>query len=112
MELALESFAFIADVTTLAPNYRFVGDSEILVALYDRLPFTAIAFHTHNRTDNLEYVSQRIRMLTRRLIAPGETLYCLVGEGQRPLVESAFEVVESHEEWQMYLMKCQLDISS
>ena len=112
LELALENFAFIAAVTTLAPSCRFVGDSEILIACYDGLPFTAVAFHSQNRTDNPNCVSRRIRMLTRRLVVPDETFYCLVGEGQRPLVESAFSVVESNEEWQIYLMKCRLDVSS
>lgn len=84
LELALENFASIAAVTTLAPNCRFVGDSEILIACYHGLPFTAVAFHSQSRADNPNCVSRRIRMLTRRLVAPDETLHCLVGEGSGP----------------------------
>lgn len=112
LERALENFAFIADVTTLAPNCRFVGDAEILIACYDGLPFTAGSFHSQNRTYDQRCVSRRIRMPTGRLVASDETFCCLVGQGQRSLVESAFWVFESHEEWHMCLMKCQLDVSS
>lgn len=112
LELALENFAFVADVTTLAPNCRFVGDSEILIACYDGLPSTAVAFHSQNRTSNSKYVFRRGSILTRRLVAPNETFYCLVGGRQRSPVESVFWVVENNEEWQKYLMKCRLDVSS
>lgn len=46
LELALVDFTSVADVTALAPSCRFVGDTEILVARYDGLPFPAVAFHT------------------------------------------------------------------
>jgi hypothetical protein len=48
LERALEHFTFIADLTTLAPNCRFVGGVEALVAHYDGLPFTAITFDTEH----------------------------------------------------------------
>ncbi len=101
LEQALADFAFIADMTTLASECRFAGDDEVLVARYDGLPFTAIAFHTRNGSTNPDDASRRVTVLTRRLLAPRETFYCLVSEEQRSLVESAFRVLESHEEWQM-----------
>lgn len=101
LEQALANFTFVANVTTLAPDCRFAGDAETLVARYEGLPFAAIAFHSQNRTGDRDTISRRITALTRRLIAPDETFYCLVDEEQRPLVASAFLVLENYEEWQM-----------
>jgi len=65
------------------------------VARYDGLPFAAIAFHGH-KDDPV-----RLAALTRQLLAPGEEVWCLVGEEQWPLVRAAYRVLEVHQEWQM-----------
>ena len=80
---------------------QLVGDARTLVARYDGLPFTAVAFRTQDTTDHPEYLSGTIASLTRRLVAPDEAFYCLVGQRQRSLVASAFRVLASYEEWQM-----------
>jgi len=122
---ALASFTFIADVTTLAKDCRFVGDSRTLVVRYDGLPFAAIAFCqetwsiskmssvsagspapdtlsiTRDRTPPSDDIVERIVTLTRRLVAPDETFTCLVAEDDRPLLEAAYQVLEVHPEWQM-----------
>jgi len=90
---ALAHFTFIADVTTLAPACRFAGDAETLVARYDGLPFTAIAFHGDDPA--------RLAALTRQLLAPGEETWCLVSEEQWLLVQTFCRVLEVRQEWQM-----------
>ena len=58
-------------------------DAGILIARYDGLPFTVVAFRNQHTTDNQKYTSRRIRKLMRRLVAHDETFYYLVGESQR-----------------------------
>ena len=111
MELALVDFTSVADVTALVPSFRFEGDTQILVARYDGLPFPAVAFHTQRRMGNLEYVIRRLRMRTRRPVV-AELPWYLVDEGRRSVVESASSITESQQEWQMYLLKCRLAVSS
>jgi ribosomal protein S18 acetylase RimI-like enzyme len=93
LEGALADFTFIADVTTLSSDCCFVGEAETLVARYDGLPFSAVAFHG----DDLA----RIVELTRRLLAPEQAFYCLVGEEQWPSLQAAYRVLAINEEWQM-----------
>jgi ribosomal protein S18 acetylase RimI-like enzyme len=93
LEGALACFTFVADVTALAANCRFAGDDATLVARYDGLPFAAISFYGED--------VECIAALTRELLAPGEEFWCLVGQEQWPLVQTAYRVLETHEEWQM-----------
>lgn len=101
LERVLTDFAFIADVTTLASDCHFVGDAGTLVARYDGLPFTAVAFRSQDTTEHPRHISRTIAALTRRLVQPAEVFYCLVGKKQRSLIASAFRVLACHEEWQM-----------
>jgi ribosomal protein S18 acetylase RimI-like enzyme len=110
---ALASFTFVADVTTLAKDCRFAGDSQTLVARYDGLPFAAIAFcHSTSRIPGISSfprdrattagdIGRRVATLTRRLVAPGEAFTCLVAEDDWPLLEAVYQVLEVHPEWQM-----------
>ncbi len=113
LDRALASFAFLADVTTLAEDCRFAGDNQMLVVRYDGLPFPAIAFclgtlpvpgtsfilrHGAIPCDD---VSNRLAARTRRLVAPGEPFVCLVDEHDWPLLRAAYRVLEVHPEWQM-----------
>lgn len=93
IEHALAHFTFIADVTTLVPHCRFVGDNDNLVARYNNLPFAALAFYG-------EDVDQ-IKALSAQLIESDEPFYCLVSDAQWPFVKSTYHVLEVHEEWQM-----------
>jgi ribosomal protein S18 acetylase RimI-like enzyme len=90
---ALADFTFIADITTLSADCRFVGDAETLVARYDGLPFAAIAFCGDDPT--------RIAALTHQLLAPDQEFYCLVGAEQWESLQVAYRVLETHEEQQM-----------
>ncbi len=108
LDRALASFTFVADVTTLAEDCRFAGDSQTLVARYDGLPFAAIAFYSQHRLyanggkiDENDDVSKHVAALTRRLVAPDETFICLVAEKDWPLLQAAYQVLEVHPEWQM-----------
>jgi ribosomal protein S18 acetylase RimI-like enzyme len=101
LERALAHFTFIADVTTLACDCRFAGDSETLVARYNGLPFAAIAFHSQSGPTARDDTPRRIAALTRRLIAPGETFYCLVAEDELVLLQHAYCQLETHPEHQM-----------
>lgn len=110
LEQTLACFTFVADVTTLASHCRFAGDEEMLVARYDGLPFTAVAFHGDDGSAErspersrrrLAKAPARLAALTRQLLAPGEEVWLLVGEEQWPLVQAAYHVLEAHEEWQM-----------
>jgi ribosomal protein S18 acetylase RimI-like enzyme len=101
LELALAYFTFIADLTTLACDCRFAGDNETLVARYDGLPFAAIAFHSQDGSSECDGIPERIAALTRRLVAPHETFYCLVAEDELALLEDAYRVLEMHPEQQM-----------
>ena len=106
---ALASFTFIADVTVLAEDCCFAGDVNTLVARYDGLPFTAIAFY-HRTPSNPQDatrllsnddVSERVADLTRCLVAPGEAFICLVDENDWPLLRAAYHVLKLYLEWQM-----------
>ena len=101
LERALAYFTFIADVTTLASDCRFAGDSETLVARYDGLPFAAIAFHSQGGLARHFDASRRIAALTRRLIAPTETFLCLVADEESALLQGSYSVLETHGEQQM-----------
>jgi ribosomal protein S18 acetylase RimI-like enzyme len=107
LDRALASFTFLADVTTLADDCRFAGDSQTLVVRYDGLPFAAIAFcpgasfSPRYRAASYDDVSKRIANLTRRLVAPKEPFVCLVDEHTWPLLQAAYRVLEVHPEWQM-----------
>ena len=72
---------------------NFAGDEDTLVARYDGLPFAAIAFQSEDAT--------RLATLTRRLLAPEETAWCLVSAEYWPLVRAAYRVLEVHQDWQM-----------
>jgi len=93
LEQALAYFTFIADVTTLTADCRFAGDAETLAARYDGLPFAAVAFYGQD--------AARLAALTHRLLTPDEEFYCLVGEEQWALVQTAYSVLEVDQEWQM-----------
>jgi ribosomal protein S18 acetylase RimI-like enzyme len=101
LERALAYFTFIADVTALARDCRFAGDSETLVARYYGLPFAAIAFHSQTGSTGRSDAPRRIAALTRQLTTHGETFYCLVTEGKLALLEDAHCVLETHPEQQM-----------
>lgn len=101
LERALAYFTFIADVTTLASHCRFAGDSETLVARYDGLPFAAIAYHSQGGSTACQDTPRRIATLTRQLVAPRETFYCLVAEDAVALLQDAYCVLETHPEQQM-----------
>jgi ribosomal protein S18 acetylase RimI-like enzyme len=101
LERALAYFTFIADVTTLASDCRFAADSETLIARYDGLPFAAIAFHSQGGSTRHCDNPERIANLTRRLIAPRETFYCLVADDELALLQDAYCVLETHPEQQM-----------
>lgn len=108
LDRALASFTFVADVTTLAESCCFAGDSHTLVVRYDGLPFAAIAFSPGTSSGPRDRaaltdagVTERIASLTRRLIAAGETFFCLVDESDMPLLRAAYQVVEAYPEWQM-----------
>lgn len=91
LEQTLEDFAFIADVTILAPDCRSVGDAEVLVARYDGLLFTALTLHSEHAAGNRDTIYRRMVTLTGRLIPPDETFYCLVDEGHSSLVPPGSE---------------------
>jgi ribosomal protein S18 acetylase RimI-like enzyme len=93
LEQALSYVTFVADVTTLAPDCRFVGNEAVLIARYDALPFPALAFYGDD--------PRQVTDMIHRLVEPHETFYCLVGEEQWPLVKAAICVLETHQEWQM-----------
>jgi ribosomal protein S18 acetylase RimI-like enzyme len=101
LENALTYFTFIADVTTLASDCRFAGDSETLVACYDGLPFAAIAFHSQAGSTGRYDNPKLITALTRRLMGPREAFYCLVAEDEFALLQEAYCVLETHPEQQM-----------
>ena len=101
LDRALSSFTFVADVTTLAPNCSFAGDSKTLVVRYDGLPFAAIAFCRQDGAGMKHGAAERVAALTGRLVAPGEVFTCLVAEKEWQLVQAAYEVLEVHPEWQM-----------
>jgi ribosomal protein S18 acetylase RimI-like enzyme len=101
LERALAHFTFIADVTTLAADCCFAGDSETLVARYDGLPFAAVAFHSRGGSTGRDMTATRIADLTRRLIAPTEAFYCLVSDEKWTTVQDAYTVLERHPEQQM-----------
>jgi len=101
LQRALAHFTFIADVTTLAAACRFAGDSDTLVASYDGLPFAAIAFHSQCAPTGRHDTPRRIARLTQGLVSPGEPFYCLVADGERALLEAAYQVLEIHPEQQM-----------
>jgi ribosomal protein S18 acetylase RimI-like enzyme len=73
----------------------------MLVARYDGLPFAAVAFHSQDGLPKHADVPGRIAALTRRLVAPQETFYCLVAEDELALLEDAYRVLEMHPEQQM-----------
>lgn len=112
LERALAYFTFIADVTTLASECRFAGDSETLVARYDGLPFPAIAFHSQGESTGRRDTPRWIATLTRRLIAPRETFYCLVAEDELALLQDAYCVLETHPEQQMLFRGDQSSLDS
>lgn len=101
LDRALACFTFVADATTLADDCRFAGDDQTLVARYDGLPFTAVAFHSLGEMREKDEVSKRVTALTRRLVAPGEPFACLVAERDWPLLRAAYRVLEIYPEWQM-----------
>jgi ribosomal protein S18 acetylase RimI-like enzyme len=101
LKRALAYFTFIADVTTLSYDCRFAGDSETMVAGYDGLPFAAIAFHSQSGSTRRGDTPRRIATLTRQLITPGETFYCLVAEDGLAVLQDAYSVRETHPEQQM-----------
>ncbi|MGD2144923.1 MAG: hypothetical protein PVF54_10630, partial [Anaerolineae bacterium] len=99
---ALAYFTFIADVTTLASDCRFAGDGQTLAARYNGLSFPACAFHSQDRSNQHETLATQVATLTRRLVAPHETFFCLVPGGQLPIVRDAYHLSQVHPEWQMF----------
>jgi ribosomal protein S18 acetylase RimI-like enzyme len=101
LQRALAHFSFVADVTTLTSNCRFAGDTDTLVARYDGLPFPAIAFHSQAASTGPLDTPRQIAKLTQWLVAPAETFYCLVAEGELATLETAYQVLEIHPEQQV-----------
>lgn len=96
----LASFTIVADLTVLPRECSFAGDSRMLVARYDGLPFAAVAFSNANLEGNGED-ARRLARLTHRLIPSKETFICLVAERQWRLLQDAYDVLRVREEWQM-----------
>ncbi|MBN1955275.1 MAG: GNAT family N-acetyltransferase [Anaerolineae bacterium] len=98
----LAHFTLAADLTSLRETCHFARSSSAVVARYEGLPFTALAF----LADDPEVLSQ----LAAQLVAPEESFYLLLNRQQAALAEQAFAVKQVDHEWQMLHQGDPLDL--
>ncbi len=93
LEWTLAHFTFVANVTTLANECDIAHSPGMSVASCHRLPLPALSF----LGNSADLLANYATFLTN----PGSDIYLLVNEQQRPVVEDAFDVVQTQAEWQM-----------
>jgi len=93
LDWTLSHFTFVADVTTLANECDVAHSPAMSVASCYRFASPALAFLGDSPDLLANYASF--------LADPDSEIYLLVNDAQRPVVESAFEVLETIPEWQL-----------
>lgn len=93
LDWTLAHFTFVANVTTLAAECDIAHSPTMSVASCRALPALGLAFAGES--------SDLLATYATFLAAPGSTVSLLVGEEQRQVVESAFDVKSIEPNWQM-----------